>query len=87
MREDSTRFDRIFPKHEVNWVFLTGEVRAAGAHPAGAPYWGSPSSPAQRDISAGGAIRVFPQFRAATREARSAKGAKRRFSTHSGCHP
>ena len=42
----------IFPKHKVNWVFLTGEVRAAGAHLAGAPYWAAPSLSAQRDTSA-----------------------------------
>ena len=44
---------RVCPKHEVNWVFLTGEVRAAGAHLAGAPYWTSPPVPAQRATSAG----------------------------------
>ena len=42
----------VIPKHAVNWVFLTGEVRAAGAHLAGALYWASPPLSAQRVTSA-----------------------------------
>ena len=54
----------VFPKHEVNWVFLTGEVRAAGARLAGAPYWAAPSFSAQRAASAENDGAKSPSFSA-----------------------